>query len=449
MWLGATAPGTAALAEQVRVSLDQAYSIGRTAVAQRNYPLAFAVATGLLDANPKDPRALTLMAASAPHVGQPKQGRLAARDAYRLSPTKARKREAALYAAVAAAKEERSLTAQLWLRRAYQNSETEQHRSSIGRQYRQYARAAPLKLSFAASVAPSSNLNGGAESQFLLIDGILPIGVLSGSAQALDGLRATVRGRLSYTLSESPTHKTTLGIAGSVSRVRLSSGARALAPNVENSDLGQTQISASLTHQIAHKGRLIPDTYSVALGQTWYGGSKLSTYGSLDLGRSFKLSDTTLLRAGVTQTFQSLELQQDDQQITSLRFNILHRLPSSDLLRAGLRVSKAHSDDDNDAYTALTATLGYERAAPIGPVTLSTSLSYTDTRYDSFAVGFISVPGGRQDQSTQARLGLALKDISYLGFVPQLDIDRTRTKSNISRFERRTSGVGLSFVSAF
>jgi len=140
MWLGATAPGTAALAEQVRVSLDQAYSIGRTAVAQRNYPLAFAVATGLLDANPKDPRALTLMAASAPHVGQPKQGRLDARDAYRLSPTKARKREAALYAAVAAAKEERSLTAQLWLRRAYQNSETEQHRSSIGRQYRQYAR---------------------------------------------------------------------------------------------------------------------------------------------------------------------------------------------------------------------------------------------------------------------------------------------------------------------
>lgn len=438
-----------ASAERVTVTLDQAHRLGRVAFEQRNYPLAYRVAEELLKAQPDDLPALMLLAASAPHIDKAKDGRLAGRKAYLKAQTPNQKLNAATYAAVAAAKEKRPLLTQLWLRRAYQQSQTEAQRANIAKQYRKYARTSPVRLSFSATVSPSSNLNGGAESRFLVIDGVFPVGVLSGSAQALSGTRATVSGRLSYTLSESPTHKTALTLSGSFSRVRLSNDAKAQAPDIDNSDLADTQVSARLVHQIASRGRPIPDTYTLALGQTWFGGETYYTYGTLGLGRQMRLGDQTLLSLGAEYTHQSFETRLADKGITTLRFGVAHRLKRGDVLQLGLSLNEGNSDDRNSNYQSFYATLGYQLGKPVGPATLAASIGYGETTYDDYRLGFISVPGGRKDEITRVKLDVTFKDVSYLGFVPQMNISHIRTQSNVSRFERKTTGVGLSFVSAF
>jgi hypothetical protein len=446
---GAALLPSIATAQQVTVSLDQAHSIGLTAFKQGNYKLSYSVAKQLLAARDDDIGALILLAASAPHIGKHKEGRLAARKAYLKADKPAHKLNAATYAAVASAKAKRPLLTQLWLRRAYQQTDTDAQRTSIARQYRQYARTSPVRLSFAATVAPSSNLNGGSDAEFLTIDGVFPIGVLSGAAQALSGTRAQVNGRLTYTLSERPTHKTTLTLSGNVARVWLSSEARALAPTVSNGDLGDSQISARLTHQISHGGRPIPDTYSLTFGQTWFGGETYYSYATASLGRKFRLGKQTLLNIGASHTHRVFDVAQSDVGITALRFGLTHRLKSRDTLRARLSVSNAHSDNNNSTYQSYSASLGYELGKPVGPATIAASVSYDETKYDSYRIGFIQVPGGRKDQTARANLNLTFKDISYMGFVPQLNVTYVRTTSNISRFERKTTGVGLSFVSAF
>ncbi|MEP3345430.1 MAG: surface lipoprotein assembly modifier [Litoreibacter sp.] len=445
----ATIAPSSALAQRVTVSLDQAHNIGLEAFKQRNYKLSYSVAKQLLQAREDDIGALILLAASAPHVGEHKEGRIAARKAYLKSKNPTHKLNAATYAAVAAAKEKRPLLTQLWLRRAYQQAESDAQRTAIGNQYRQYSRTSPVKLSFAVSVSPSSNLNGGSESQFLTIDGAFPIGILNGAAQALSGLRAQVRGRLTYTLSEEVAHKTTLTFAGNVSRVRLSSGARALAPTVSNSDLGDTELSARITHQIAHQGRPIPDTYSFALGQTWFGGDEYYSYATASLGRSFRFGKKTRLNVSATHTHQIFAGTQSDIGVSVLRFNLARQLQNRDVLRASFSLSDSQSDSNNSVYQSYSASLGYQLGKPIGPASLSANVSYSETTYDNYRIGFIQVPGGRKDQTTHAKLDMTFNDISYMGFVPQMNISHIRTTSNISRFERKTTGVGFSFVSAF
>ncbi|WP_158269917.1 surface lipoprotein assembly modifier [Litoreibacter ponti] len=440
--------GTAA-AQPVEVSLDQGFQIARRAFAQQNYALAHLIAQQILQAKPKDVPALLLSAASAPYVGRAKDGRLDARKAYLSAESPAQKRSAATFAAVASAQEKRPLLTQLWLRRAYQHSETEQQRSNISAQYRKYRQISPVRLFFSATVAPSSNLNGGADSQFLTIDGIYPVGVLSGSAQALSGTRATVRGQLTYTLSEATTRKTTLSVSGSISRVDLSGEAKALAPDISSRDLGDTQLGVSLRHQIAPGRKPIPDTYSLGVGQTWFGGESYYTYLTLGLGRQFRVGQDAIVRVGAENTRQFYEDGRSTRDISTLRAGMTRRVREGDLLSFNLSLSRSNSDTQNDRYEAVYASLGYELGEPIGPVSVAATIGYGETRYDNYTLGFFRVPGGRVDKTTRLSLDLTLSETGYLGFVPQINIAHNRTQSNVSRFERSTTGVGLSFVSAF
>lgn len=440
---------TAAMAEKVNVTLGQAHSIGRQAFEQNNYRLAYSVAKQLLVARPDDVGALILLAASAPHIEKPKEGRIAGRKAFLIAKNPDQKLNAATYAAVASARETRPLVTQLWLRRAYQQAETDVQRDAIAKQYRLYSRTSPVRLSFTANISPSSNLNGGSDSRFLTIDGVYPIGVLNGAAQALSGVRASVSGRLTYTLSERPTHKTTLTFMGSASRVHLSGDARSLAPSVSDSDLADTQISTRLTHQIAHKGRPIPDTYSVTVGQTWFGGNAYYSYATIGASRSFRFGKRTYVRLGAEHTHQAYSETLADKGITSLRLGASRRLKTGDTLRANLSFSNANSDNNNSTYQSIFGSIGYEFGKPVGPANISASVSYGETTYDSYRIGFVQAPGGRTDKTTQAKLDFTFNDVSYLGFVPQVNVSHLRTTSNISRFERKTTGVGLSFVSAF
>jgi hypothetical protein len=92
--------------------------------------------------------------------------------------------------------QERGLIAQFWLRRAAQVAPTEELREAAIRNFRAVRAQTPWSWSLGFSVVPSSNVNNGSRAETIEIAG-LPF-VLSGDAQALSGLEATLTGSVRY-----------------------------------------------------------------------------------------------------------------------------------------------------------------------------------------------------------------------------------------------------------
>ena len=74
---------------------------------------------------------------------------------------------------------------------------------------------------------------------------------------------------------------------------------------------------------------------------------------------------------------------------------------------------------------------------------------YSETAFPGYRVGFIAVPGGRQDRSLTAGATLTFPGIQVQGFSPRLSITHTNTQSNVSRFETRKTGVSLGLTASF
>lgn len=82
--LGLTGPlglGAAAVAETVKLSLDQGRIIARQALMAGNAALARGLAQGLLQADRNDPYALLILTAAETQLGNPAAGRQAGRAA--------------------------------------------------------------------------------------------------------------------------------------------------------------------------------------------------------------------------------------------------------------------------------------------------------------------------------------------------------------------------------
>ena len=275
-----------ARAQQLTMTLDEARIVARNAFLSGNRSLAWQIASRLVEADPSDVQALILQSATAPDFGQPDLGRVAGRRAWQQADTKQLKHEAAFYAGRAALAEGKYGLAKLWLRRAHDTARDEATRANLAGQFGQLRAMAPVTTQLRFSALPSSNLNGGSETEFLIIDGLDTVGLLSGSAQALSGTRLTGDLLVRLRLSEGKGHKTQLSLRGYATHNILSDEARALAPDVDGRDLNQQVAEIGLIHQIAPQGLPIPDQYSLSYGHIWYGGAPLSDYFRLQLGRT-------------------------------------------------------------------------------------------------------------------------------------------------------------------
>jgi len=264
-----------AISEPVQLSLPQARIVARQAYAAGDIIVANRIGHGLLQADPRDPQALVILAATEPLLGRPRAGRVAGRLAFGEADERGLKREAAFFASRAAAAEGRFTAAQFWLRRAYQQAETDEQRDGIASAFRQVRAANPWRANLAFNLSPNSNVNGGSSSEFLVIDDTDPVGVLSGSARALSGYTASVSGELTYALSRGAAHRTTLGLLGFRSFNTLSADAKDIAPDASGSDFDYGVLELRLSHAIAQAPAFLPDRYAVAIGQTWYGGDAL------------------------------------------------------------------------------------------------------------------------------------------------------------------------------
>jgi hypothetical protein len=442
----------AAAQETVDVPVDRAGAVAAQALVAGQTELALQIAEAVLAQRPDDRDALVLVAAAAPRVGDPTKGRLAGVRAWAVSGTDAQKYEAARLTALAAANEERFTLSTFWLRRALTVAPNDTERDQTLRDARVVSQRNPWSTQLSFSLSPSSNLNGGAETDTLVVDGVETGGQFSEDSQALAGWRATLGFGTTYRLHQNAKSRTTVGLQHQSSRVKVTDDT-----NIPDDSFDSTATTLSLRYDRA----LEVGTITAHGSRSKYDYRDYSTFTDTSVGEFYRIN-----RAGLSGQFPvndraSLSLSFDREWITysiasigDVERNIIsagasYRLGNGDQLRTTF--SRTESTGETANYTSSQKGLGfsYGWADPIGPISLSAGANLSWIDYPDFRLAFANIQDGRQDRSVSLFANVGFPQASYAGFTPGLRIDASRTNSNVSRYDRKTLSAGLTITSQF
>lgn len=431
-----------AKAQSVAIDLAQGRALARQAALQSDWTVAEALARALLEVDPTDSTALSVMASVATAQGE--DALPYARRAWQSADGELQHYEAARLAAVAAQTAGRLTLAQWWLRRADTVAPGPAAARRNADDYRALAARNPLHLTARINIGRSDNLNGGSETAYNIIDGVPWVGILDGSAQALAGTVAAADLRASY--RQTPIRSITARL--SHQSVWLGDAAKAQAPGVTGRDFAQglAELGTAWTWQEPARST----TMSASAGHTWVAGSPYQTAVQLGLTQRSAVSpDVTLRGSAFSDWKRGLETNFDDQTLrfeTGLDYAIGGALPG--VLRLSASAHITGSTVANRRSTGQSLSASYDLATVFGPFTIGADAGFFSADYSDYTV-LVPVPGGRQDRGAQAALRLGLPELRYGGFSPTLTLRHQSIDSNVSRFDRTTTGLELGFVQNF
>ncbi|MBE9639375.1 hypothetical protein [Salipiger mangrovisoli] len=429
-------------AAQLRIAALRAVQLGQ-------FALAAELGRLLLRADPADPYGHFVVAQAELRSGHAAEARAAARQALRYARSEVQRHEAARVMAAAYALDERYFLSQIWMRRALMDVPSEALEQRAGREYKAMRGLARLNLSLELTVAPSSNVNGGASEQISTVDGLPLVGILSPSAQALSGTEARGALSLGYAVQRSPVSETSLRGYGTLRRVWLSDEAQEKAPELENSDFGSSSLELGVEHRRRLGGAGAILGASATLGRSWQGGTRSYDYRRGALSLVQPLGMRTALVGGLSWQRQvDAERAMDDVDTLAYQLGVSHDLGAPGSVSMTLMGGAAESENGQITRDTRGLRLGYEPASAVGPLRLAFALSAFEHRFPDYRVLF-PVPGGRRDEVWRAGMEVTFERLDYAGFVPVLDLNAERSESNVSRFETETLSVSLGFKSRF
>ncbi|WP_299656583.1 surface lipoprotein assembly modifier [uncultured Tateyamaria sp.] len=432
------------------VTLDQARVLAYQALQRGHIEFAIKIARGLLDADPNDASAHFILAAAMAKSGDATAARKFAARAYRISDSRSDRAAAAQFAARASLIEERPTLTQLWLRRAAVHATDEVSQKRIAEDYQRVRQINPFSFRVGLGFRPSNNVNNGADSALQVIDGVPAVGVLSGSAQALDGNIGLFDLSLRYRLRRTDRSETSVGSQVYVRKVWLSSEAKAQAPDLENEDLGSTYLDNSVTHHFALGAKGNTASVGFGFGRAWSGGDERFDFLSLRGSRSIRLGDRTRLSLTASVEDRASAIHEIlDETLFKLGTSVQYKRENGDSIGVSLGFTETASDFSNAASSSQSIRATYGFGKPLGPAKVSTSLTIGQADFDDYRVGFISVPDGRKDESVYADVTFFFSDWDYAGFAPSVRVRTGRRDSNISRFESREFSVDFQIRSSF
>jgi len=435
---------------QITLTLPQTRAMAARAVHDKEPAIALYLAEGLLKADPKSSIAHNIKARAYALQGDLTRARKAAAKAYRYGAQGPQRFEAAELAAKLAYADDSLTMAQLWVRRAAQHSANAQVEDQLGRDFKTIRSRNPVSFFLNGSVRPSDNVNNGSDTAEQVIDGLPITGTLSGSAQALSGVVATVDAGVSYRLRGSEKSRTTASARLYLQRVNLSDSAQDQAPDVHGSDYGATYTALSLNHiqAVGTKGNSI--SFTGTGGQYWYGRERYYDFARLNASHLWRLSGANTLRVGASLEHRHLIPDTaSDVTVVGLDTSFAHTRASGDKVSLTFGVLNASSGSVNSTYSAATLRANYSFAQRIGPAKVSAGVVIGTTDYDSYYAAPIFVEAGRQDHSAYADLNLFFPDMDYAGFAPSVTFRAGRKSSNISRFDTSQLSVSLGIQSKF
>jgi hypothetical protein len=424
------------------------------------------MARALLARNPDDRVALILLAAAAPQAGDPAEGRRAAQRAWSLSEQPAERFEAARLAARAALAEGRPLLAEVWLRLALAAAPSEELEARALEDGRTLRALSPWRIEAELSLAPSSNVNDGSDSDWLEVDGLVigfPGGLgISIDGQALSGWVGTTDLRATRRLSESQVQRTELRfrLSGRVVALSGESSDRIREAGLEDEVTGADFGSAAAEVGVGHRRNL---GWGLAGGDAVLGWShsgdeddpindasvwslRATGFGVREIGNG-----QVLRLSGNVESRWSDNPAREQERVGIEAAWILPVLGDDRLTLAASR-SLVLSDNFQQASDSWGMQATYALGEAVGPARLSFTAGASWTEYPDYRVFgglFGPIPGGRRDERVYARAEAEFGDWSFAGFAPVLSLDAERADSNVSRFDTESLGVGITLRSTF
>lgn len=400
-----------------------------------------ALSLQIIAADPDSFSGLFLLALAQSDLGEHTQAATSAGQAYRAASTKPDKLQASRLAGFARLQAEQYTRAELWLRRAANHITTEQEAETVVRGFRRAREANRLSLRFGAWVAPSDNINNGAENEDYDLT-IEVIGVtnfeLPEDRLPLSGIEYAGEAQISYRLSQNANQITSIGGYFFGRAVTLSSSARDLldssinpeVQNISNSDFALALADVSLTHSRQLFSGLGPTSASIHFGKVWYGGDPLREYQNLTLSQGFPAGENASVTiSGGAKNETSLDPSQVDVVAYDLSGTYATQLPNADGLQFSLAAT--HSDGGfENIYMEYRGSLNYAIAEPILNTNWSVSFELGYRSYETF---FASTYG-REDKTAAVGAAVVFNDVSYFGFSPSMSVSASRTKSDVEQF---------------
>ncbi len=436
-------------AQSQTFTLDQARALMALAVQKGDFGLAYSLANGLLQANPKDRNALVFASLSSTRLNRPDEARSFGKRAFAVSNKGPQKFEAARLTALAAAQGGKFGASQFWLRRASNHTSTPQETQVVRRDYAIAKQQNPWRISGSFSIVPSDNVNGGTfneTTEDIYFNGQILTGTFSGDAKALPGAIASTSLSLGYRLSTSQTHETSLTLYRYDRTVFLNDEAKEIAPDADGSDYEQSVTELRLGQiQAIGNGRL---QTLLTFGDVDYGGEDLYQFARLNAG--WQGAITPRLGWSVSGTHEQRfdgENAAAADQVQSLSFGLNYKLLDQSTVYGRIDLGQTKSDAFNSRNTRQGLTLGYLPSEPLWGVDWSANVSYTEADYPDYS--FLGSTGGRQDEILSIGLKLSSPKFEFAGFVPQISIQHQQTQSTVSRFDTRTNSAYIEFKSSF
>lgn len=443
-------PLLAAEEKRVELTIAQSREVAVNALNAQRPELALQIGKGLLQRDAQDGFAHFIIAKALQQMGHPRDGRRAAGRAFRFAKTEPDKFSSSQLAARLSYEEKRFTLAQYWLRRSVEFAQTPQHRKQVASDYRRLRAENPWNIQLRFSIAPSSNVNGGSDTGWFVIEGVPAVGLLSRSAQALAGISAVADVTAAYRFSQNTNHAAYVTGRFYTRQIRLSPSAARAVPGVRNKDYSATAAELGLRYVLRAKKHDGVSTFRATIGKNWYGGNAYSSFSRLGVEHGFRVAKRSRL------TFSGSYERRDYERvglapayITRVSANVQHRLEGGSALQIGLFGNKTTSNQVNTSSESATAYVSYDMGKPVGPAQFAFSLGATYQDYPAYRVGLIVAPGGRQDTVGFATVSATFHKLDYAGFVPKLTLRAQKNSSNISRYDSTQVSVSLGIQSSF
>lgn len=430
----------------VALSPQELRAAAVTLLEQGNAAQALRFARALLQRDSTDLAALLIGAEAAIALDDPATARALAARAWPLATTPDTRFRAARLAALALSLEGRDTTAQLWLRRAFQDAPSEDARRSAAEDYRFLRARNPLRFQLSGGLRPSSNINGGSseDTQTFYLFGVPLEFRLSEDAKALAGWELSGQIDLDYRLAETPSSRFHLTFGGAYQAYFFTPSAAARVPDMRASEFNRGSAQIGLKQEWLPDGSETPFTLHGTLGRRWFGGEVYTTSRGLTLSRPFRLDPATTLTLLADADWTSYASAGDTTRTTALQSSLSRTLENG----IGLGVTAARlntaSETATRAYTGGRIGLSLTLPDLLADADFGLSLTHERRSYEASIT-----PDARRDRTTGISANIELPNLELYGFKPVLNIQASRTNSTVNRYTTQTLSTGLTFRSSF
>lgn len=436
-----------AMADDVTLTPEQMVLATRQALAARQPGFALALTRAYLSVTPDAVPMLVLRSRAQRDLGQYKAARTTAKQAWAQSGTDTEKFAAAIAVAQAASSDGNKMAGQIWLRRASNHASTPAQKQQLRRDFAYVRARNPWRLQLDFGLTPSSNINDGTSEDSApgTFGGLKGVYFFPPSAKALSGLEGHLALNLSYRIAEGPRSRSWIGFQAYHKEVWLSDESKTAAPTVTAGTFRYSSVALTYRHQRllgAERGLL---DANLRLGRNWYGGDPLSTFVGAGLQLHLPPSKGKRLSFRARYDLQAPDAAQVEN-IHVAQIDLRYRLPwQGNRVTLSADYQKSLSENQNLEYDELRASVELDLAKEINGMSFSLGVSGRTRHYDTsnFATG------GRTDNSFEAFSSVTFNKITYMGFAPALTLRHERTSSNVARFTKSETTLGLSIRSTF